>query len=115
MGIIVPSSEGPEKPFTFAHELLLPVCRFTHTVAGMAAAAGRQWEAAEDHFRIALQRAESFPQRLEQAEIRRFYAMMLLDRAAPNDREKARTLLGESLESYQRIGGPATSRWSRPA
>jgi hypothetical protein len=39
----------------------LPICRFTHTVAGIAAAAPRQWEAAEDHFQIALHQAESFP------------------------------------------------------
>jgi len=39
--------------------------------------------------KIALQQAESFPHCLEQAEIRRFHAMMLLDRAAPGDREAA--------------------------
>ena len=32
--------------------------------------------------------------------------MMLIDRAAPGDREKAQTLLREALESYQRIGMP---------
>jgi tetratricopeptide (TPR) repeat protein len=80
--------------------------RFTQTIAGIAAAAARQWEVAEDHFQIALQQAESFPNRLELAEIRRFHAMMLLDRAAPDDREKTRTLLDEALESYERIGMP---------
>jgi hypothetical protein len=30
--------------------------------------------------------------------------MMLLDRTAPGDREKAQTLLRETLESYTRIG-----------
>jgi hypothetical protein len=69
--------------------VLWPILRFTHTTAGLAAAAARQWRAAEDHFGIALQHAEAFPQRLEQAEIRRFQAMMLIDRAAPGDREKA--------------------------
>ena len=85
---------------------LLPISRFTHTIAGIAAAAARQWETAEDHFRIALRQAESFPHRLEQAEIRRFHAMMLIHRAEPGDREKAQTLLNEALESYQRIGMP---------
>ena len=85
---------------------LWPISRFTQTIAGIAAAAARQWEAAEDHFQIALQQAESFPHRLEQAEIRRFHAMMLIDRAAPGDREKAQTLLSEALESYTRIGMP---------
>jgi hypothetical protein len=32
--------------------------------------------------------------------------MMLIDRAAPGDREKGQTLLREALESYTRIGMP---------
>src|SRR5260370_25157520 len=78
--------------------------RFTQTIAGIAAAAARQWEAAEEHFQIAMRHAASFPNLLEQAEIRRFHAMMLLARAAPADREKARTPLDEALERYERIG-----------
>ena len=53
-----------------------------------------------------MQQAKSLPDSLEQAEIRRFHAMMLIDRAAPGDREMAQTLLREALESYQRIGMP---------
>ncbi len=83
---------------------LWPISRFTQTIAGVAAAAARQWEAAEDHFQIALQQAESRPDRLEQSEIRRFHAMMLIDRAARGDRAKAQTLLSEALETYKRIG-----------
>jgi hypothetical protein len=86
--------------------LLWPISRFTQTIAGAAAAAARQWDAAEEHFQIAMQQAESFPNRLEHTEIHRFHSMMLIDRAAPGDREKARTLLSEALESYQRIGMP---------
>jgi len=85
---------------------LWPISRFTQTIAGIAATAAREWKAAEGHFQIALQQTESFPDRLEQAEIRRFHAMMLIDRAARSDRDKARTLLGEALESYTRIGMP---------
>jgi hypothetical protein len=85
---------------------LWPIFRFTQTIAGIAAAAAHQWEAAEDHFQTALQQAESFPHRLEQAEIRRFHAMMLMDRGAPGDREKAQTLLAEAQETYTRIGMP---------
>jgi hypothetical protein len=85
---------------------LWPIARFTQTIAGAAAAAAGQWEAAEEHFQIALQQAESFPSRLEQAEIRRFHAMMLMDRAGPGNREKAQTLLGVALESYTDIGMP---------
>jgi hypothetical protein len=86
--------------------VLWPIFRLTHTIAGIAASAGRQWKAAEDHFQIAMQQAEAFPQRLEQTEIRRFHAMMLIDRAAKGDREKAQTLLNEALESYTQIGMP---------
>jgi tetratricopeptide (TPR) repeat protein len=85
---------------------LWPMFRFTQTIAGIAAAAAHQWEAAEDHFQTALQQTESVPHRLEQAEIRRFHAMMLMDRAALCDREEARKLLGEALETYTRIGMP---------
>jgi hypothetical protein len=53
-----------------------------------------------------MQQAESFPNRLEQTEIRRFHAMMLMDRAAPGDRERAQTLVREALESYTQIGMP---------
>jgi tetratricopeptide (TPR) repeat protein len=85
---------------------LWPIARFTQTIAGAAAAAAGQWEAAEEHFQIALQQAEAFPSRLEQAEIRRFHAMMLMDRAGPGNREKAQTLLRVALESYTDIGMP---------
>jgi tetratricopeptide (TPR) repeat protein len=85
---------------------LWPILRLTQTITGIAAAAAGQWDAAEDHFRIAMQQAESFPQQLEQAEIRRFHAMMLMDRAARGDSEKARALLGGALDTYTRIGMP---------
>ena len=85
---------------------LWPISRFSQTIAAIAAAAAREWKAAEGHFKIALQQAESYPDRLEQAEIRRFHAMMLIDRAARGDRDKARTLLDEALKSYTQIGMP---------
>ena len=83
-----------------------PIPRYTQTIAGLAAAGAHQWEAAEKHFHVATRQAEVFPDRLEQAEIRRFHAMMLLDRAASGDRKQAQTLLGEALERYTRIGMP---------
>jgi tetratricopeptide (TPR) repeat protein len=83
-----------------------PILHFTQTIAGIAAAAARQWEAAEEHFQIAMEQAESFPHLLEQAGIRRFRAMMLTDRAASGDREKAQTLLSEALVTYTQIGMP---------
>jgi hypothetical protein len=83
-----------------------PISRLTQTIAGVAAAAARQWEAAEEHFQTAMQQAESFPNRLEQTEIHRFHAMMLLDRATAGDREQAQTLLNQARQSYERIGMP---------
>jgi tetratricopeptide (TPR) repeat protein len=82
------------------------VALFPQTIAGVAAAAARQWELSEEHFRIAWRQAEQFPHRLEQAEIRRFYASMLLGRGAPNDRKTARQLLIEAEKIYTRIGMP---------
>jgi tetratricopeptide (TPR) repeat protein len=86
--------------------VLWPISRFTQTVAGIAAAAARQWDTAEDHFQIAMRQAESLPHLLEQADIRRFHAMMLIDRAAPSDRGKAQRLLNEARQTYERIGMP---------
>lgn len=83
-----------------------PIPRYTQTVAGLAAAGARQWEAAEKHFQVAMRQADFFPDRPEQAEIHRFHAMMLRDRAGRGDREKAQTLLNEALETYTHIGMP---------
>jgi tetratricopeptide (TPR) repeat protein len=83
-----------------------PIPRYTQTIAGLAAAAAHEWEASEKHFQIAMRQADFLPDRLEQAEIRRFQAMTLMDRAARGDREKARTLLTEALATYTQIGMP---------
>jgi tetratricopeptide (TPR) repeat protein len=84
--------------------VLWPIFRFTQTVLGMAAAAAGRWGAAETHFQTALRQAETIPHLLEQAEIRRFHAMMLTDRGAPGDRKRAQALLTQALEGYERIG-----------
>jgi tetratricopeptide (TPR) repeat protein len=86
--------------------VLWPIPRYTQTIAGIAAAGARQWDAAEKHFQIASRQADFFPDRPEQAEIRRFHAMMLRYRAGRGDREKALALLNEALETYRRIGMP---------
>ena len=83
-----------------------PIPRYTRTIAGLAAAGAGQWEEAEKHFEVASRQADFFPDRLEQAELRRFHAMMLRDRAGAGDREKAQTLLNEALETYALIGMP---------
>jgi hypothetical protein len=43
---------------------------------------------------------------MEQPEVRRWYARMLIDRNAPGDRDKARELLTEAIAMYRRIGMP---------
>ena len=74
--------------------------------AGIAAGAGRKWEQAERHFETALRQAHEIPVVIEQPEVRRWYARMLIDRDAPGDREKARQLLTEAVAMYRRIGMP---------
>jgi hypothetical protein len=81
-------------------------CRLAERVAGIAAAAGEQWEVAESHFHSALRQAEELPHVLEGAESRRFYAQMLLERDRPGDRDEARRLLEEAMTVYRRIGMP---------
>ena len=80
--------------------------RLLQTIAGIAAAAGRQWEQAETHYKTALSQAHEIPFRSEQPEVRRWYARMLIDRNASGDRDKAWTMLGEAVEMYERIGMP---------
>lgn len=80
--------------------------RLLETVAGISAAAGRQWDLAERHFLEAMRIADALPHRPEQPEIRRFYAEMLRDRAEGDDEQRARKLLAESLEGYLRVGMP---------
>ncbi|MBI1885040.1 MAG: AAA family ATPase, partial [Chloroflexi bacterium] len=74
--------------------------------AGMAAAAGRQWEKAEQHYQTALRQAHELPHRIAQPEVRRWYAHMLIDRDGPGDRDKAFRLLTEAIEMYRKIGMP---------
>jgi tetratricopeptide (TPR) repeat protein len=76
------------------------------TVAGIAASAAGQWEKAEEHYENALRLAHDIPYRIEQPEVRRWYARMLIDRDAPGDRVKARELLTEAIDTYRGIGMP---------
>ena len=75
-------------------------------VAGIAAACGQQWDAAPEHHETALTQAHDLPHKIAQPEVRRWYAQMLLDREAPGDHDKARTLLGEAIDQYRTIGMP---------
>lgn len=80
--------------------------RLVERSAGIAAAAGERWDAAERHFRTALRQAEELPHVLEGAETRRWYAQMLLDRGRPEDVGEARRLLGAAATTYRRVGMP---------
>jgi len=80
--------------------------RLLQTIAGMAAAAGSQWDKAEAHYQTALRQAHDLPVVIEQPEVRRWYARMLIERDAPGDRDKARELLNEAIPMYRRLGMP---------
>jgi tetratricopeptide (TPR) repeat protein len=76
------------------------------SAAGIAAACGGDWHRAEEHYQTALRQAHEIPHKIAQPEARRWYAQMLLDRNAPGDRDRARTLLGEAIDMYRTIGMP---------
>jgi hypothetical protein len=59
-----------------------------------------------EHYQTPLRQAHELPHRMEQAEVRRWYARMLIDRNAPGDRDKARELVTEAIAMYRRIGMP---------
>jgi tetratricopeptide (TPR) repeat protein len=77
-----------------------------HRIAGMAAAAAGMWEQAQAHFESASQRSAKFPDTTEVPQVLHWHAKMLLDRGNPDDHERARTMLAEALERYQRYGMP---------
>jgi tetratricopeptide (TPR) repeat protein len=74
--------------------------------AGIAATAGERWHDAEQHFETALRQAHEIPHKIEQPEVRRWYARMLIERNAPGDHSRARQLLAEAIASYREIGMP---------
>ena len=80
---------------------IVAVSRFPQTVAGIAAAAGQQWEIAQEHFEISMRAARELPHRLEPAEVQRFYGQMLIERNGVGDREMARNMLTQAIGSYQ--------------
>ncbi len=80
--------------------------RLLHHLAGTAAAAGGRWGKAEEHYEVAMRQAHEIPVVIEQPEVRRWYACMLIDRDGPGDRDKAFRLLTEAIAMYRRIGMP---------
>ena len=93
--------KGVEKGVIISWQL-----RLWQMVAGIAASGGGHWDAAQEHFETALKQAQELPHVIGQPETRRWYAQMLLDRNAPGDRDKVRTLLGEATKMYRTIGMP---------
>jgi class 3 adenylate cyclase/tetratricopeptide (TPR) repeat protein len=73
-------------------------------VAGIAAMCAGRWELAEQYFETAVRQAHDIPHVIEQPEVRRWYADMLIRRAAPGDMDRARQLLDEAMAMYTRIG-----------
>jgi DNA-binding SARP family transcriptional activator len=80
--------------------------RLPERAAGIAAAAGRSWDKAEEHFRTALRQAEDLPHLPEAAHTRRFYAAVLLERDGPGDRARAAVLVDEARRLYRSMGMP---------
>ena len=76
------------------------------TAAGIAAHAGRRWDKADEHFQAALVQADEIPHKVEQPEVRRWYAKMLIDQGGPGDPDKARELLTEAIAMYRKMGMP---------
>jgi tetratricopeptide (TPR) repeat protein/predicted Ser/Thr protein kinase len=74
--------------------------------AAIAAAAIGEYEEAEAFFSDALDEAERIPIKLEQPEVRRWLARMLIERDASGDRARARALLEEAMDGYRAIGMP---------
>ena len=86
--------------------LLAPGAPLIEKFVAIGAMAAERWGEAASHFEKALSQAEKLSHRLEQPEVRRWYARMLLDRDASGDREKARELLGAALTAYKELGMP---------
>ena len=76
------------------------------TPAGIAAACAGDWSAAEEHQLTAIHQMDTARYRVSQPTAREWYAAMLLDRNADEDREKARGLLSEALAMYQSMEMP---------
>jgi tetratricopeptide (TPR) repeat protein len=87
--------------------IISPTCAgLVQTTAGIAAAAGQRWDLAEKHFETALKQAHELPHVIEQPEVRRWYARMLIERNGPDDGDKACALLSEAVDMYRTIGMP---------
>ena len=77
-----------------------------YATAGIAAMAAEEWAMSDQHFKAALDSVDNLPIVIEQPEVRRWYARMLIDRDGVGDRDKAREQLTEAIAMYTKIGMP---------
>jgi tetratricopeptide (TPR) repeat protein len=77
-----------------------PVSRFLGLLAGAMA----RWSEAEQDFQDALATSERMGSRPWVAVVQKDYARMLIDRAEPGDRDRARDLLAAALETARDLG-----------
>jgi tetratricopeptide (TPR) repeat protein len=75
-------------------------------IAGMTATLLRRWDEAEEHFAVARQQAIDFKMSVEPHQVEHWYGKMLLDRGQPEDRDRAREMIGWALEWYRGVGMP---------
>lgn len=78
-----------------------------HTTAGLAAAAARDWSAAEHHHRIALHQTDTAPYKISQPMAREWFAVNLIEQGRPDE---ARALLIEAHTRYESMGMPFHTR-----
>ena len=90
-----------------------PGDRLIRTVSALASAACGRWALAEQDFRTAMRQADDLPHVLEAAEVRRFYADMLVARDDPGDRKLGKDLLEEAGARYARLGMPRHEAMAR--
>ncbi|HEX2240025.1 MAG TPA: AAA family ATPase [Actinomycetota bacterium] len=78
--------------------------RLHEITAGIGAAAGESWDEAEKYFEAGLAKADELGLTVQQADGRRFFAEMLLERGREGDSSRAADLLEEALGVYRDIG-----------
>ena len=71
------------------------------SVAGLAAAAGRQWDAAEQHFTRAMQLADDLDLKVERLDTMRFRGMALLEKG---DTDRGKNMLESARDGYKGLG-----------
>ena len=72
----------------------------------MVASLVGQWEEAERRFEDARRQATEFEDAFDVPHIDHWHGKMLIDRGRPEDRDRARAMIGSALESYRSYGLP---------